>query len=297
MRKRSTVGPISISVLFGVFLFVLGIPEAFAELAPYKPLVNLPGIQGGSTSIPAFINRVYIFTIVIGSLFGVVKIALAGAKYSMGDVITNKEEAKKDIKGVLLGLVVLLAPWIVLNTIYPGLLNLDFTKNITNVGVPMPTEAGRNIVPEGYAKESCVVGSEIEITTSATAVAVGTGVLATAGCAWAGPGALVCGSVGVAVGALSAFLAEGGLHTDESCKDYLDCGDKEGGVLKLETNNKYTCTYEREVEEVEVECEINPDAQLPSGKTPEEICRERCDEFGGTMDENFTCNYTKYTDG
>jgi cytochrome bd-type quinol oxidase subunit 1 len=122
------------SFLWGLALF-LGAEEALAELPDYTPLVNLPGIQEGSTSIPAFINRVYIFTIVIGALLGVVKIALAGAKYSMGDVITNKEEAKKDIMGVLLGLVVLLAPWIVLNTIYPGLLNLDFTKNITNVGI------------------------------------------------------------------------------------------------------------------------------------------------------------------
>jgi hypothetical protein len=66
--------------------------------------------------------------IVIGALIGVVKIVFAGVKYSLSDIITDKHDAKEDIMGVFLGLVLLLIPFIVLNTIYPDLTNLNILQ-------------------------------------------------------------------------------------------------------------------------------------------------------------------------
>ncbi|RLC08256.1 MAG: hypothetical protein DRI24_23630 [Deltaproteobacteria bacterium] len=97
----------------------------------YTPLVTLPGLSGNSgSSIPDFVNTVYKLAIALGALLGVIKIAAAGVKYSMSDVVTDKSSAKKDIMGVLLGLAILLMPFIVLNTIYPGLTDLDFTDGL-----------------------------------------------------------------------------------------------------------------------------------------------------------------------
>lgn len=95
----------------------------------YTPLVGLPGITDLKTaSIAEYINALYLLSISIGGLIGVVKISMAGVKYSMRDIVTEKEEAREDIKGVLLGLGILLIPFIVLNTIYAGLTNLDVLK-------------------------------------------------------------------------------------------------------------------------------------------------------------------------
>lgn len=125
---------ILLAIVVGVFFFSYDVLFAAKE---YTPLVKIPGLEvtEEAPSVPDFINRVYIITIVLGSLLGVIKLALAGVKYSMSGVVTDKTEAKNDILGVLLGLVVLLAPWVVLNTIYPNLLNLDITKSIQNPGL------------------------------------------------------------------------------------------------------------------------------------------------------------------
>jgi hypothetical protein len=135
--------------LITVFLLYLSIPFVYGATTPppkptvadYYPLVGIPGITnlGTSTSLPSYINAVYILVISIGALIGVVKIAIAGVKYSMSDIITDKGEAKKDIMGVLLGLAILLIPFIVLNTIYPGLTNLNVLSGVKKVDLLSPS--------------------------------------------------------------------------------------------------------------------------------------------------------------
>lgn len=102
---------------------------AGTDAPTYTPLVGIPGVTDlKNASIAEYINALYLLSISIGGLIGVVKISMAGVKYSMSDIVTSKEEAKEDIKGVLLGLGILLIPFIVLNTIYAGLTNLDVLK-------------------------------------------------------------------------------------------------------------------------------------------------------------------------
>ncbi len=68
-------------------------------------------------------------TISIGAFIGVIKLSIAGVKYAMSDVVTDKSSAKKDIMGVFLGLAILLVPFIVLKQINPDLVNLELLKN------------------------------------------------------------------------------------------------------------------------------------------------------------------------
>lgn len=118
---------ITCSVIF--FYFIL---SSFVEAAgQYIPIVAIPGLNDQNVAgLPDYINKIYFFTITIGALYGVVKIAFAGVKYSMNDIITNKESAKEDIKGVLLGLAILLIPFIVLRTINPELTRLDVLSSV-----------------------------------------------------------------------------------------------------------------------------------------------------------------------
>ncbi len=118
------------------FFFLLLHTVNAQTLPPFKPLVGIPGLSNsGASTLPDYINKVYILIITIGALFGVVKIAIAGVKYSMSDVVTNKSDAKKDIYNVLLGLAILLLPFVVLNTINPNLTRLDVLKEAPKINL------------------------------------------------------------------------------------------------------------------------------------------------------------------
>lgn len=135
MMKSLTQRVLQVSVLGFVLIFVytycISITFGAGE---YTPLVGIPGLStSGTTSIPQFINQVYLLTISLGALFGVLKIAFAGVKYSLSDVVSSKQSAKEDIKGVLLGLAILLIPAIVLNEINPNLTKLDVLNGINKI--------------------------------------------------------------------------------------------------------------------------------------------------------------------
>lgn len=137
MRTSSKNGSVQKILLWVALVLYLIFPFATlmyaAEPIEYKPLVGLPGIQeGGAKSIPEYINSVYVMLIIVGSLLGVMRIAWAGVKYSLSDVVTEKSEAKHDMTGVLMGLAILLIPFVVLNEINPDLVKLDVLEEARN---------------------------------------------------------------------------------------------------------------------------------------------------------------------
>jgi hypothetical protein len=92
-------------------------------------LVNLP--IGDTNDFNAYINAVYAMFISIAALIAVVKIIIAGVKYMFSDIVTQKSEAKNDIKGALLGLVLILSAVVILTVINPDLTNFD--PNISRI--------------------------------------------------------------------------------------------------------------------------------------------------------------------
>lgn len=131
-------------VLMFVILALATLPLFASAENTYVPLVGIPGVSNtGEGDLAQYFNRLYVLTISIGAIIAVVKIFMAGIKWSMSGVITDKASAKADIRGALLGLAILLIPFIVLNEIYPGLTNLNFLKNANSIKVdltvPLPT--------------------------------------------------------------------------------------------------------------------------------------------------------------
>ncbi len=117
-----------------VVLILLCIPlEVLGQIqdVKYVPLVGFPelGNAASGEGLGAYFNKLYLIAISIGALIAFVKISIAGVKWSFSDIVTDKSSAKKDIQGVLLGLTILLVPAIVLGTINPKLLSLDFLQN------------------------------------------------------------------------------------------------------------------------------------------------------------------------
>jgi hypothetical protein len=103
------------------------------EPAVYKPLVNILG--GETPSFDAYINLLYTTSITLAALLAVVKIIIAGAKYMLSDVISNKGEALGEIKGALLGLLLIVGAYLILNVINPQLLTNDLTGSFNKIPV------------------------------------------------------------------------------------------------------------------------------------------------------------------
>lgn len=114
----------------GVVFFLLSYLEVYGATEKFSPLVGLPGITDASTAtLPQYINAIYLTLIGFGGLIAVIRIAWAGVKYSLSAGNHHlMETAKDDIKGVLIGLAILLIPYLILNTINPELTNLDVLK-------------------------------------------------------------------------------------------------------------------------------------------------------------------------
>ncbi len=116
-------------IVFFIILFLITTSIAYAaDVSPeYKPLVGIPGLTNldQDTPLPEYINQIYLLIIVVGALLGVMRLAWAGVKYSLSDVVTEKSEAKHDMTGVLMGLAILLIPFVVLKEINPNLVNLN----------------------------------------------------------------------------------------------------------------------------------------------------------------------------
>jgi hypothetical protein len=83
-----------------VILLLILLPTiAFgADPVKYKPLIEGIGL-GGEGSFDAFINQLYIFSITLAALFAVIKIIVAGVKYSLSEIVNTKGEAKGEIRG------------------------------------------------------------------------------------------------------------------------------------------------------------------------------------------------------
>ena len=133
--------------------------EANRPTGDFIPLVGIPGINTQtSASLPGYINALYTAAISIAAFMAVVKIIFAGVKYMVSDIANTKEDAKKDIRGALIGLLIVLGAVLILNTINPQLKGLTALDGLTPVNVELGGYTGvqseRDRVCEGFGGEA-----------------------------------------------------------------------------------------------------------------------------------------------
>ncbi len=212
----STGSLLGLLVIF-VYLYTVSTVFAADSSPTYVPLIGIPGVSTNS-SLPDYINDIYKITIGVGAMFAVVRIALAGVKYSMSGVVTDKAEAKKDIKGVLLGLAILLLPALVLGTINPQILNLDVLKNVgskvhmvpfTGTGKSSQTNNVNSVGSDGTISGDANGSTEAGATTFAVENCTFGGGDLTSGCA-----KTECDRLG---GTLTEVYGEGGMSQYSRC--------------------------------------------------------------------------------
>lgn len=111
--------------LFVLTFIVLLLPVVALAQVKYAPLIQIDGltnsVQGESFS--QYVNFLYGFSIAIAALLAVIKIIIAGVKYMLSSLPGTKGDAKTEIQGALLGLLLILGAFLILNTINPALTN------------------------------------------------------------------------------------------------------------------------------------------------------------------------------
>jgi type IV secretory pathway VirB2 component (pilin) len=103
----------------------------------YTPLVSLPGISGLEKGVPfetdpiknpcpfgKYLNIIIKLFFGIAGVLAVVMIVMGGIQYMTSELISSKEEGKNTIVHAILGLLLALGAWLILNAINPDLLNV-----------------------------------------------------------------------------------------------------------------------------------------------------------------------------
>ena len=106
--------------------------RAFVALAP--PQGTKLGTLYASSDLSAFVNGLFKFAITIGAMGAVIRLAYAGYLYmGQADMWSHKGQAKEIIGDVTLGVLLLLAIWLILYQVNPDILKLNALKNIKPV--------------------------------------------------------------------------------------------------------------------------------------------------------------------
>ncbi len=106
----------------------------------YKPLEQLPGVK--TDNLGVYLGGMFELAIGIATVLAVLMIVIGGFKYMTAEASPySVEEAKEQIKGALIGLVLVLASWLILNTINTDLVN--FNTNLNPVKITPNKNTGK----------------------------------------------------------------------------------------------------------------------------------------------------------
>lgn len=127
-KKTFIIIIILLVICFGVYKYV--------DAGSYVPLAPIPGLtsdiitgKGTATSgigLSAYLQQIYIWAVAAASGLAVVMIMWGGVEYMTSAGGGGVEEAKKRISAALMGLLLALGSYVILNTINKDLLKLNF---------------------------------------------------------------------------------------------------------------------------------------------------------------------------
>ncbi len=239
---------ISSLIKFGLAFFALLPLITFAQEG-FVPLVGVPFIDNvdvgrtASTRLAGYANAFYIAAISLGAVVAVLKIIWAGVKYMLSDVITDKTQAKADIKGALLGLILIIGAVLMLNTISPNITALQ-AFNLTALRIDRP-EQPTTPGPPVTAAEVCAAAEAQDDT-----------------CLTESCGTCLGGSCSEA---------------------YTACRENCRGVLTTGQYGATTCTYSRQEAIDQLISENCPAGETCVAETCENLvfsCASECDDLG-----------------
>lgn len=135
--------------LLPFFLLILVMIPFFASAQNsninYVPLSPIPGTLEGEKvqSITRYLPQIFTLTVQIAAALAVIMITLGGIEYIGSESLGTKAAGKKKITNSIIGLLLIIGSWVILNTINPKL--LDFNLDVKNP--PAPQARGGAPVP------------------------------------------------------------------------------------------------------------------------------------------------------
>ncbi|MBU2068114.1 hypothetical protein KKE13_00835 [Patescibacteria group bacterium] len=117
--KIKKILTIIILLLIAYSLFMVSDSQAGFELQ-----VDYPTIQGAeaSTELAGYIRYLYLFGLSAVGIVALGSLVIGGFLYMGADTVTTKDRAREYIQGAILGLLIGLGAYLILNTINPDLL-------------------------------------------------------------------------------------------------------------------------------------------------------------------------------
>src|SRR3989338_1197038 len=115
-----------------IFITVLAVISMLffnqADAAPYNLLQPLPGVGQTVSTFVEYVTNLIPFILMLAAVLAVVQIVIGGMEWAFSESILAKGEGKDRIQMALLGLLIALLSYIILNTINPDLVNLKIPQ-------------------------------------------------------------------------------------------------------------------------------------------------------------------------
>lgn len=91
--------------------------------------LGIPGLFSAK-DLGDFVNKLFIFAITIGGFAAVGRIVYAGWMYMMGDSLGGMRRARDIFRDVVIGILLLLSIWLILNVINPDILKFKVLDSL-----------------------------------------------------------------------------------------------------------------------------------------------------------------------
>ena len=160
-KKQSLILTILLIILVGGFYFSLFPSMADAQGSSYTPLapiksgnVEYVGNSVNTNDLTLYLNNMFKLGIAIAVALAVVMIIIGGVEYMSTDVVGKKEDGQGRINAALLGLVVALGSYMLLNTLDPDLLKANLNLQGLSTRNVLPDSTGNVLTGEDVGDEN-----------------------------------------------------------------------------------------------------------------------------------------------
>jgi len=138
-------------------------PGAYKLLAPIGSLTEAPENMGD------YFNTIFLIAIGLCGVLAVIMIVIGGIQYMGDESVFGKTDAKERIKSAILGLIIALGSYALLNTINPDLLGKGGIKiNSVSAEIIDLPDAGDGTIDPGFAKQDWKYSTDASVSPGVT---------------------------------------------------------------------------------------------------------------------------------
>lgn len=155
MTKTRNKTNFSFLILTAAILFFFLLPVFVAATGEYTVLAPLPGIgddSGGKTTLTEYLTAIFNLTISVSVVLAFVMITFGGIVYATSDALSGKSKGREWVQNAIVGLLIVIGAWVILNTINPQILDFKLLipgAKMENSGAGGVTGEGGGVTP-GY---------------------------------------------------------------------------------------------------------------------------------------------------